>query len=121
MHLQILHGIMPADIKWRGVALYYFDGRRWWNHQPDTALVRPLHNLPLDLSQLRVQGLPLSSVAGPVTRTFTLTFFFSSRRRHTRSLCDWSSDVCSSDLGVRPAGRTPCGRGTSRRRSRRQG
>src|SRR5438034_2349069 len=27
-----------------------------------------------------------------------LIFFFSSRRRHTRSLCDWSSDVCSSDL-----------------------
>src|SRR5260221_7971979 len=26
-----------------------------------------------------------------------VTFFFSSRRRHTRSLCDWSSDVCSSD------------------------
>src|SRR5260221_8244629 len=25
-------------------------------------------------------------------------FFFSRRRRHTRSLCDWSSDVCSSDL-----------------------
>src|SRR5438132_10666246 len=25
------------------------------------------------------------------------SFFFSSRRRHTRSLCDWSSDVCSSD------------------------
>src|SRR5476649_1920687 len=25
-------------------------------------------------------------------------FFVSSRRRHTRSLCDWSSDVCSSDL-----------------------
>src|SRR5436190_12767748 len=24
--------------------------------------------------------------------------FFSSRRRHTRSLCAWSSDVCSSDL-----------------------
>src|SRR2546430_8881953 len=28
-------------------------------------------------------------------------FFFSSRRRHTRFDCDWSSDVCSSDL--RPA------------------
>src|SRR5260221_9072611 len=27
-------------------------------------------------------------------------FFFSSRRRHTRSLCDWSSDVCSSDLKI---------------------
>src|SRR5256886_5867485 len=28
-----------------------------------------------------------------------LLFFFSSRRRHTRFDCDWSSDVCSSDLG----------------------
>src|SRR6267142_3912296 len=28
-------------------------------------------------------------------------FFFSSRRRHTRLTCDWSSDVCSSDLVVR--------------------
>src|SRR5690349_22808965 len=28
-------------------------------------------------------------------------FFFSSRRRHTRSLRDWSSDVCSSDLPER--------------------
>src|SRR5690242_20787983 len=27
-----------------------------------------------------------------------LFFFFSSRRRHTRLTCDWSSDVCSSDL-----------------------
>src|SRR6266478_8791101 len=27
-------------------------------------------------------------------------FFFSSRRRHTRFDCDWSSDVCSSDLRV---------------------
>src|SRR5438034_6106119 len=32
---------------------------------------------------------------------FRCFFFFSSRRRHTRSLCDWSSDVCSSDLRVR--------------------
>src|SRR3989449_9811791 len=28
-------------------------------------------------------------------------FFFSSRRRHTRCSRDWSSDVCSSDLGFR--------------------
>src|SRR5205814_7218919 len=27
-------------------------------------------------------------------------FFFSSRRRHTRCLSDWSSDVCSSDLSL---------------------
>src|SRR5437762_9444205 len=30
-------------------------------------------------------------------------FFFSSRRRHTRYIGDWSSDVCSSDLAVRRA------------------
>src|SRR5437879_12718655 len=28
------------------------------------------------------------------------TFFFSSRRRHTRYIGDWSSDVCSSDLCI---------------------
>src|SRR5260370_31690845 len=33
----------------------------------------------------------------------SLVFFFSSRRRHTRFKCDWSSDVCSSDL----SGSTP--------------
>src|SRR5438132_6787943 len=38
---------------------------------------------------------------------FVLFFFFSSRRRHTRSLCDWSSDVCSSDLGKTTAPSTP--------------
>src|SRR2546430_9671647 len=37
---------------------------------------------------------------------FWLFFFFSSRRRHTRFDCDWSSDVCSSDLGAP----LPCGR-----------
>src|SRR5205807_4061926 len=32
------------------------------------------------------------------TSVSTRTFFFSSRRRHTRLQGDWSSDVCSSDL-----------------------
>src|SRR5947209_9050562 len=31
-----------------------------------------------------------------------MVFFFSSRRRHTRYWRDWSSDVCSSDLGAPP-------------------
>src|SRR5438132_789666 len=31
---------------------------------------------------------------------YSRVFFFSSTRRHTRSLCDWSSDVCSSDLAA---------------------
>src|SRR6266516_3878300 len=35
---------------------------------------------------------------GMVIAASNLVFFFSSRRRHTRSYGDWSSDVCSSDL-----------------------
>src|SRR2546430_3854737 len=35
---------------------------------------------------------------GQLVGSFALQrFFFSSRRRHTRFDCDWSSDVCSSD------------------------
>src|SRR2546430_3501568 len=34
----------------------------------------------------------------PSTAFTRVIFFFSSRRRHTRFDCDWSSDVCSSDL-----------------------
>src|SRR6267142_5443020 len=37
-------------------------------------------------------------------------FFFSSRRRHTRLTCDWSSDVCSSDLVASLAGHIKAGR-----------
>src|SRR3989475_181737 len=33
-----------------------------------------------------------------VNHDYIFFFFFSSRRRHTRFDCDWSSDVCSSDL-----------------------
>src|SRR5699024_11531285 len=42
---------------------------------------------------------PLMSLSMSSRRlAFSLSFFFSSRRRHTRSKRDWSSDVCSSDL-----------------------
>src|SRR6185369_4192073 len=34
------------------------------------------------------------------TLLYLFFFFFSSRRRHTRFKCDWSSDVCSSDLNM---------------------
>src|SRR5215472_1394423 len=34
-----------------------------------------------------------------IRRPLDSFFLFSSRRRHTRCLSDWSSDVCSSDLG----------------------
>src|SRR5689334_24083283 len=49
-----------------------------------------------------------------VKRVPFVFFFFSGRRRHTRLNCDWSSDVCSSDLTDRmpkppppPANRGP--------------
>src|ERR1039458_10554109 len=37
---------------------------------------------------------------GATTAVVQPVLFFSSRRRHTRCLSDWSSDVCSSDLRV---------------------
>src|SRR5262249_59954062 len=40
-----------------------------------------------------------------VCRSMVSFFFFSSRRRHTRLVSDWSSDVCSSDLGIAVAAR----------------
>src|SRR2546430_10374439 len=46
----------------------------------------------------------------PATRPTSLIFFFSSRRRHTRFDCDWSSDVCSSDLERRGCRRRPARR-----------
>src|SRR5207249_9583018 len=45
---------------------------------------------------------------------FFFCFFFSSRRRHTRSKRDWSSDVCSSDLGVEGGEAIPGDRGLER-------
>src|SRR5699024_11216874 len=51
---------------------------------------------------------PLSTAFGDDPPTVARLFFFSSRRRHTISKRDWSSDVCSSDLA---AGRTVAGPG----------
>src|SRR2546427_2892234 len=52
-------------------------------------LLRVLSFVPTDYSILEVLFL-----------LFFFFFFFSSRRRHTRFDCDWSSDVCSSDLSM---------------------
>src|SRR5204862_2635912 len=46
----------------------------------------------------RRRGLPCASRPKAGKVKVLPVFFFSSRRRHTRSLRDWSSDVCSSDL-----------------------
>src|SRR5205814_4949219 len=53
-----------------------------------------------------------SSPSAKKASTWKRDFFFSSRRRHTSCLSDWSSDVCSSDL--RPRRRGP----RARRRGR---
>src|SRR2546430_8759719 len=39
-------------------------------------------------------------------KAWCFVFFFSSRRRHPRFDCDWSSDVCSSDLPFAPGLKT---------------
>src|SRR5947209_10649478 len=51
------------------------------------------------LSSLRMVLMPLLSRL--LTLFVVFSFFFSSRRRHTRYWRDWSSDVCSSDLCTR--------------------
>src|SRR5260221_9697881 len=48
---------------------------------------------------------PETSYMQKIESLTSLFFFFSSRRRHTRSLCDWSSDVCSSDLALPQPGK----------------
>src|SRR5690242_5015050 len=66
-------------------------------------------------------GPPIGGLAigvfGPRVKVIANAFFFSRRRRHTRLTCDWSSDVCSSDLGR--ARRSCSGRRAVGRRARR--
>src|SRR3954465_14868051 len=53
---------------------------------------------PLGIARVEVEG---PAQPGPRVGREQGLFFFSSRRRHTRLSCDWSSDVCSSDLMIR--------------------
>src|SRR2546422_1050240 len=49
--------------------------------------------------QQNTRALVLASTMSTMNGCSFFFFFFSSRRRHTRCSRDWSSDVCSSDLG----------------------
>src|SRR6516164_10730111 len=49
----------------------------------------------------------VAPLSARLAKTESRNFFFSSRRRHTRWNCDWSSDVCSSDLDVNASGKGP--------------
>src|SRR5437763_15184709 len=55
------------------------------------------------------------------SRPLSTPFFFSSRRRHTRYIGDWSSDVCSSDLPNDRGAAGPHVVGTRRRTAQRRG
>src|SRR2546430_7438204 len=57
-----------------------------------------------DVVETAYHCVQLHTVPGDLRKKELLfcVFFFSSRRRHTRFDCDWSSDVCSSDLEVLP-------------------
>src|SRR5256886_4714400 len=65
-------------------------------------------NNPLDPVVVTV-----GSIHGGTKHNIISDVFFSSRRRHTRFDCDWSSDVCSSDLGRRASRRTKSSRSPS--------
>ncbi|HXW15770.1 MAG TPA: DUF3488 and transglutaminase-like domain-containing protein, partial [Terriglobia bacterium] len=63
MHVQVLHGVLPPDVKWRGLSLSDFDGRRWSNPSPELSLVLPMHNAPVDLWPLRLNNTPVYSIS----------------------------------------------------------
>src|SRR5262245_2177102 len=67
-----------------------------------TAALRPPH---VPRSPIGMRTREPTALVGPYRRWVSgvlidVFFFFSSRRRHTRCLSDWSSDVCSSDLDM---------------------
>jgi hypothetical protein len=51
MHIQVLDGKMPENIKWRGIALTNFDGQRWYN-TTEAPTFHGLYNSPLDLTHI---------------------------------------------------------------------
>src|SRR3954467_13697182 len=60
---------------------------------------------PLHLSRITVPTFVTGALTDHITPwhgCYRTIYFFSSRRRHTRLSCDWSSDVCSSDLVFGP-------------------
>src|SRR2546430_7960715 len=84
------------------------DGNRVLRIVLKTDVQGSLEALTGALNQIESKKVDLEIIhagVGPISENDILlasaSFFFSSRRRHTRFDCDWSSDVCSSDLWVR--------------------
>src|SRR5690349_15600128 len=66
---------------------------------PSTKVSKKEVDMALKLSENYTEPVKLDKYKDDYNKQLMkiIKFFFSSRRRHTRSLRDWSSDVCSSD------------------------
>jgi transglutaminase-like putative cysteine protease len=71
MHIQVLAGRLPQDLKLRGIALANFDGQRWYN-VPEVPTVHGLYNSPLDLTH--VSNFSFYSSAHAVPRLPNLSY-----------------------------------------------
>ncbi len=71
MHVQLLYGKLPEDVKWRGIALANFDGHRWWN-TPQPRVTQAMGNTPVDLT--RAVPAAFYSGAAPLPRVPTMRY-----------------------------------------------
>ena len=68
MHVQVLAGKLPADPKWRGVALAHFDGHRWWN-SAQVPTVRGGLNSSLSIAQASPSAFYSAAISSPPAST----------------------------------------------------
>src|SRR5476649_346258 len=81
----------------------YHQKKKPGSHTPSVAQVLGVASMVL--GEGGSQWVAIAGMIVDSSRTGGVSKFdFSRRRRHTRSLCDWSSDVCSSDLISNQAG-----------------
>src|ERR1022692_933797 len=92
-------GLVGATLR-RGALCTNRSSQRQAKGHGEKSKKNPAHNASIQRMQALyrgvVNGLLLATI--PNAHAEFSSFFFSSRRRHTRLQGDWSSDVCSSDL-----------------------
>jgi protein-glutamine gamma-glutamyltransferase len=70
MHIQVQHGKLPPDPRWRGITLANFDGRHWWN-SADVPTLHGLNNSPLDLTRISNFSLYAPTRSAPALSTLS--------------------------------------------------
>src|SRR5438874_10094267 len=99
---RLLHGGEDRPRLRGGVITLIHGGEGYLVDRAARDLLQPLRaTLTLEFNYEDIQADALNADAF-AEKASTLPFFFSSRGRHTSSLRDWSSDVCSSDLNRTP-------------------